>query len=212
MYYIFLETRDDDNAFFFRIAQKNCLLIADKIKNDYKVFIQQERGLVDYKNLQEYLQEEGRNIKFINCYLLTGGNCINRECCTNQITVLVSDQINILVNLMQESIKEATDYLCSQGNDDEHELVRVGIQTMRQTYMQIEKLGVEKIEIPNRYSKRHAKYWPLYIRQAKRYANRKDLQGFCYVRVDNANSDYIKFKNDTGFTNINPCDTIRGVV
>jgi hypothetical protein len=210
MYYVFLETKDND--LFSRIAQKDCPLIVEKLIKDYRDFVKQNCGLPNDELRQKYLGDEGRNINFINCYLLLGSYCAKPECCTSHITVLISDQLEIFSRIMQYSFKAATQTLCSEGNDDEKKLERVGIQTMRQAYQQIDKLGVEKIEIPNKYSRKHKKYWALYIRQAKKYAKTEGTQGFFYIRAD-TDSDYEHFKTDTGFSDlINPCDTIRTVV
>ena len=208
MHYVFLETIDDD--FFKRIAEKNCTQIAGKLIEDYKSFIKQDEcGHIDEKKYQEYIKDDGKNIFFINCYLLFGSICVNYpDCCTNHITVLLSNQAEIIVNIMQESINNAKDGISSDCND----MQRLGIQRIQQRYTQVDKLRIENIDIPNRYARNNPNFWSYYIKKAKKYGKKAGRQELFYIRADDVNSDFLKFKNDTGFINLLPCDTVRSVV
>jgi len=203
--YVFLDTIDD--SFIERIADKVCPILIDKLTKDYLAYIKQPHGIFTYKKLKEYVEEEGKNITFLNCYyILDGTICTEKDCFFNHTAVFVQDQYNIFVNKItkfKDKVKE------SIPDDDVSGLTRFFVAFNNIVFS--DKFGSKMIKIPVNYSKEHEKYLPFYYNKAKRIGRTDRIKKFFYVRADTVNSDYEEFKKNTGLS-VEHCDCIKDKV
>jgi len=202
VYYVFLETKN--NAFLQRVAEKICSLIIKKIFKDYE-YIKDDDGCFDQDLANKYVDNEGKNLFLINCYLLLGQFCTNKKCCTNHKTVILSDQYPIFRESIEASHKIEQKIYRESNPTERHGRYRMYLRYVNNVLPYLE---IEPIETST--DKGHPKYWDEYIKKVKGCINNKaDIDAIFYIRAGDTNSDYNRFKADTGLADLNPCDTIR---
>jgi len=209
--YVFLDTIDD--SFIERIADKICPFLAEKLTRDYMDKIMQPHGFVDYKKLEKYIEVEGMNIAFLNCYyILDKPPCSETDCFYNHKVVLAPDQSKIFNDKFNKLTRSDKDSIYSSvvpNNDELHD--KAGLEITLQRVRGVNKFGVETMDIPASCSKKNKDYLPTYYREAQRFSRKEEVKDLFYVRADTVNSHYEKFRAETGLA-VEPCDRISRVV
>jgi len=203
MHYIFLETKDD--GFLLRIADKVCPIIINKLIEDHNR-VRNESGTIDNDLIAKYLNEEGKNLYPINCFYSLGSLCPNADCCANHETVFATHQAKLFSEKIESEYKNA-----SKINKHREEF-RLEIYRFYKAYFTEAKRRMKIIEC--KYDGKYAHWWNTYIDNVKNYMSNLGIQDLHYIRTDTieTNSDYSKFKNDTGYRHLLPCDNIRNAL
>jgi len=201
MYYIFLETNNDD--FIKEIARVNCIKTIDKLFSDYDL-VKQESGDYDKTLAEKYFEDkESMNLYLISCFMLLGRLCVNNDCCTKHETVFDLTQIKIFRGAIEQSFR---DKASSKEQMKKDFSIRRGTERLYHDYVNKVINFIKIIEIE--YDGKYDYNWNQYINKAKTYATKQGINGSFYIRADATDSDYYRFEKDMSLPNLAPCDVI----
>jgi len=211
MYYVFMETGDDD--FFLKIIRAFCSKVVKSIfeLDAHKTLNQSNNSeMLGNKIMTDFLDKDGSVLYFLNCYLfpsVTSG-CVNDECKKEHTVVLTNEQVAGISNSIHEAVKIEKVLKNYKERPDRE---RVNIDNVFQNYEAKIISKIVSFSLGVKKNRRKNEYLDAYIRKSEALLNDNDAEGFAYISSGTKESDFDYFRDNAKLPDLISCDKYQRI-